>query len=253
MKPSNRRQFISLGILLVVYALAAFLTYAFFTAQLAATAGTPMPDMGVSPAVLGLANAGIVLVVYGLLGAASYWFARKQGWPGIFSENGNWRRWFLIPLALGLICGAVLIVGDILFAPINGFGRMVHPGFPVSILASLSAGIGEELLFRGFVLGLWGFLLNLLFRRFNLSTVGFWIANTIAALAFAAAHLETVLVLAHASSLAALNPILIVEVFLLNGVVGLVAGERARKDGLVAAMGVHFWCDMAFHVLWGLI
>jgi hypothetical protein len=25
------------------------------------------------------------------------------------------------------------------------------------------------------------------------------------------------------------------------------------KDGLVAAAGVHFWTDVVFHVLWGLM
>lgn len=158
-------------ILLLIYALCVFLTYTFFLDQLAATAGVPMPDMGVPASVLGLANAGIVLVIYGLLGMGGLWFARKLNLPGIFSEDGGWQGWFFIPLGLGVICGVALVVADILFAPINGFGRMVHPGFPVSILASLSAGIGEEIAFRGFVFGLWSFILNWLFKRFNGRTV----------------------------------------------------------------------------------
>jgi membrane protease YdiL (CAAX protease family) len=248
----DRKQLTVLFILLVVYALSAFATYAFFTDQLSATAGIPMPSMGVSNAVLGLANAGIVLVIYGILGWAGFWFARKLGLPGIFSEDGNWRRWFIIPLLLGLVCGVALVIGDILFAPINGFGRLVHPQFPVSILASLSAGIGEEIMFRGFVFGLWGLLLNWLLRRFNGRILALWIANVIAALAFGAGHLGTIMFLAHASSLADLSPVLLIEVFLLNGVIGLIAGNRYMKDGLVAAAGVHYWTDMVFHVLYGL-
>jgi hypothetical protein len=54
-----------------------------------------------------------------------------------------------------------------------------------------------------------------------------------------------------ASSPAEINPILLAETFLLNGILGLVAGERYMKDGLIAASGVHFWADMVFHVLWG--
>ena len=250
---NNRKQLSMLFILLAVYALSAFLTYAFFIDQLAATAGVPMPDMGVSNAVLGLANAGIVLVLYGIFGLLGYWFARRLNLPGIFSADGNWSRWFFIPFLLGLICGIFVVMGDVLFAPINGFGRFVHPGFPVSILASISAGIGEEIMFRGFVFGLWGLILNWLFKRFNGRTAALWIANVIAALAFSASHLGTLLVLTGASSLAELNPVLIVEVFLLNGVIGLIAGERYMKDGLIAAMGVHFWTDVVFHVLWGLV
>ena len=40
-------------------------------------------------------------------------------------------------------------------------------------------------------------------------------------------------------------------VFLLNGAIGLIAGWRYMKDGLVAASGVHFWTDIVFHGLWG--
>jgi membrane protease YdiL (CAAX protease family) len=249
----NRKQLRLFFILLIVYALAAFGTYTFFAGDLAAIAGIPLPDMGVPDSVLGLANAGIVLGVYGLLGLAGYWFARKLELPGIFSAGGNWRGWFYIPLALGLACGVVLTIGDLAFAPINGFGRMAHPGFPVSILASISAGIGEEIAFRGFVFGLWGFILNFLFRRFNGRVAALWLANVIAALAFGAGHLGTIMVLAHAASLAGLSPVLLAEIFLLNGFIGIIAGQRYMKDGLVAAVGVHFWTDVVFHVIWGLV
>jgi membrane protease YdiL (CAAX protease family) len=250
---NHRKQLTVLFALLVVYALSAFLTYTFFIDQITAMAGIPMPDMGVSNAVLGLINGGIVLVIYGLFGLAGYWFARRLELPGIFSEDGNWRRWFIIPLLLGLVCGLFVVIGDLIFAPINGFGRFPHPAFPASVLASIGAGIGEEILFRGFVFGLWGLLLNWLLKRFTGRSVALWVANVIAALAFGAGHFGTVLLLTGATSPAELSPVLWIEVFLLNGLIGLVAGERYMKDGLVAAAGVHFWTDVVFHVLWGLI
>jgi membrane protease YdiL (CAAX protease family) len=248
----NRKQLTVFLTMLVAYALSAFITYAFFLDEMMAIAGVTMPEMELPPAVYGLANAGIVLVVYGLLGLGGYWFAKKLGLPGIFSEDGNWRRWFFIPMGLGLVSGILLILGDMLFAPFNGIGRFLHPGFPASIFASLSAGIGEEIAFRGFVFGLWAFILNWLFKRFNGRTPALWTANVIAALAFGAGHLPLVLMMTGANCVAELSPIVLVEVFLLNGLVGLLAGERYMKDGLVAASGVHFWTDMVFHVLWGL-
>ena len=249
----NRKQLSIFFIMLIAYAICSFVTYTFFLDQLTEAAGISMPDLGVPPYVLGLANAGVVLVVYGLLGLAGYWFSQKLGLPGIYSEDGNWRRWVAIPLGLGLVCGLVIIAGDLVFAPINGFGRFPHPPFPLSVLASLSAGIGEEILFRGFVFGLWGFILNWLLKRLNGRTAALWIANVIAALAFGAGHLGTVMLLTGATSLAELNPVLLIEVFLLNGVGGIVAGQRYMKDGFVAAAGVHFWTDVFWHVLWGMI
>jgi membrane protease YdiL (CAAX protease family) len=248
----NRKQLIVFLMMLAVHALSAFISYTFFIDDLVAVAGTTVPKMELPPVVYGLANAGIVLVVYGLLGLGGYWFAKKLGFPGIFSEDGNWSRWFFIPMGIGLACGIVLILGDMLFAPFNGFGRFLHPGFPSSIFASLSAGIGEEIAFRGFVFGLWALILNWLFKRFNRRTLALWTANIIAALAFGAGHLPIVLLLTGASSISDLSPVALIEVFLLNGLVGLWAGERYMKDGLVAASGVHFWADVVFHVLWGL-
>lgn len=248
----HRRQLTVFLILLLLVALSTFVIYTFFSDQLAAEVGVPMPDMGVSDSMLGLANVGIVLVQSGILGLVGYWFARKLGLPGIYSEDGDWGRWFFIPLVLGLICGILLVIGDLVFTPINGFGRFVHPGFPISIPASVSAGIGEEITFRGFVFGLWGVILNWLLRRFHGRKAALWIANLIAALAFGAGHLGTLMFLTGATSLAEQNPILLIELFLLNGILGLLAGWRYMKDGLVAAAGVHFWNDVVFHVFWGL-
>jgi hypothetical protein len=45
---------------------------------------------------------------------------------------------------------------------------------------------------------------------------------------------------------------LLLEILLLNGIIGIVAGQRYMKDGLVAAAGVHFWADVVFHGIWGL-
>ncbi len=250
---NNRKQLTVFLTLLVAYALCVFSTYTFFIEDIAATAGLPIPEIGVPNAILGFINAGIALVFSGVLGLAGYWFARKLGLPGIYSQDGNWRGWFVVPLLLGLACGVLWVIGDLLFAPINGFGKMVHPGFPLSILASLSAGIGEEITFRGFMFGLWGLILTWLFKRFNGRTAALWIANVIAALAFGAGHFGTAMALTGAATFADLSPLLIVELFVLNGIVGVVAGERYMKDGLVAAAGVHFWADVVFHVLWGLV
>jgi hypothetical protein len=33
----------------------------------------------------------------------------------------------------------------------------------------------------------------------------------------------------------------------------IAAGERYMKDGLIAAAGVHFWADIAWHVIYPLL
>jgi membrane protease YdiL (CAAX protease family) len=257
----HRKQLTVFLIMLTAYALSTFVGYAFFYKQMTTLNGVTPPDVGIPPLTLGLASAGMVFVLYGLFGLAGYWFARKLSLPGIYSEDGNLQRWFGIPFVLGLACGFGLVVGDLLFSSINNFGRFPHPGFPASIFASIGAGIGEEIIFRVFVFGLWGLILNWALQRFNGRTATLpragtgttsWIANVIAALAFGAGHLGTIFLLTGAKTIAELSPVLLVEVFLLNGVIGLLAGWRYMKDGLIAASGVHFWTDIVFHVCWGL-
>lgn len=247
----NKKQLTVFGILVLTYAVSTFVSVAFLFDQM--TMGLPIPQMEVeiAPWILGLANAGIVLVFYGLFGLAGYWFARKLELPGIFRENGNLRGWVGLPMLYGAICGIILVIADMLFAPINGFGRFPHPEFPFSVLASLSAAIGEEILFRGFVFGLWAFLLYLILKRWNQTKAALWIANFIAAVAFGAGHLPAAALILGLENPAQLPPILLLEIFLLNGLVGVVAGNLYMKDGLVAATGVHFWTDIIWHVLWG--
>lgn len=248
----HRKQLQIFFSLLIVYALCALLTYSFFTNQLAATVGVPLPDMGVSDVQLGLANAGTVLVVYGILGLLGYWFAKKLELPGIYRENAGWQQWGLIPLILGAVCGLLLIGGDTLFAQINGFGHFPHPSFPLSIIASLSAGIGEEIVFRSFIMGLWGLIFSWIFRQQKFHKGLLWVSNIIAALAFSAGHLGTLMLLTGSTTLAEINPVLLLEIFILNGLAGIVAGQQYIKNGLVSAAGVHFWTDVVWHVLWGL-
>lgn len=248
----NRRQLAVFGLLLATNALLAFLTYALgLTDQFFAGQEIPPEIANTHPWLLGLANAGIILVLYGLLGLLGLWFARRLGWPGVYRPGASWRSWFGWPMALGLVVGVALVVGDRLFAAWGDWGGFSHPTFPMSLIASATAGIGEEILFRVFVMGLWAFLLHLILRRKK--RLVFWIANGVAALAFAAGHLPAAMYLLGVSSPLELPAVVLVQGFVLNGLVALVAGERYARDGLVAAAGVHFWTDVVWHVVWPLL
>ena len=249
----SKKQLPIFAALLVTYALIALVSYLFFFEQLTQGTSLPATTTNTPKWIMGLAVAGFILVFYGLLGWAGYWFARKLGLPGIFSETGTWRGWIVTPLLYGLALGIFLAIVDQMAATSGLAPHFPHPAFPFSILASLSAGIGEEILFRGFVFGLWVFLFNLLLKRWNKTKIALWIANIIAALAFGASHFPAAMILFGATTPDAIPPFVIGEIFLLNGVLGLAAGERYMKDGLIAAAGVHFWADIVWHVIWPFI
>jgi membrane protease YdiL (CAAX protease family) len=120
-------------------------------------------------------------------------------------------------------------------------------------VASATAGISEEILFRLFMLGLCGWLLTAILRRRETTQVILWTANVIAAVAFAAAHLPAVMVLLDVATPTDLPPVVLGELLVLNGIVGIVAGQQFMRHGLVAAIGIHFWADVVWHVIWPVI
>jgi len=251
---ATQKHYVVFSVLLLINAFLAFLTFA-LGLQEQAMAGQPLPaSLASTPGwVLGLANAALIVVLYGLLGVAGLWFSHKLSLPGVFREHAGWRAWVLTPMLWGVCVGAIMVGADRFFAAKGGVGGLPHPGFPMSLLASATAGIGEEIVFRTFVMGLWAFLLNLLFKRWGATSAALWGGNVIAALAFGAAHLPAVMFLAGVQSPLALSPWVLAEIFVLNGVVALVAGDRYIHDGLVAAVGVHFWADVVWYVIWPLI
>lgn len=247
---NRRNQLLAFAILLALDAVLVFLSYTIVPLdQLGG--GQPLPpSLSTVPHwQLGLANAAIVFVVYGLLGLAGLWFALRLNLPGIFRERAGWRVWFLFPLAVGLGLGVLVIAVDRISAAVGHWPGFTHPAFPLSLTASGTAGIGEEILFRLFVLSLWGFLLNLILRRWKATGVALWIANVIAALAFSASHLPTAMILLGVSTPAEIPPVILAELFLVNGLIGLVAGAFFMRRGLVAASGIHFGADFVWHVL----
>lgn len=248
----RRRQLTLFGGLLATNALLVFVAFALGLPQ-GVMAGQEIPEPFASMPgwLLGLANAGIVLVLYGLLGLAGVWFARKLSLPGIYREGAGWRHWVVVPMVIGAALGFVLIIGDVLFARASeDWAGFPHPEFPLSIFASATAGIGEEILFRLFVMGLWAFLLDLALRRWKARRLALWAGNVVASLAFGAAHLPATMMAVGVSTPADLPSIVIAEVIVLSGIAGIVAGERYMKEGLIAAVGIHFWADVVWHILW---
>ncbi len=211
--------------------------------------------LDMAPWQLALSNVALILLLYAPLGLAGLWLARRAGLPGVFRPEADARAWFWRPMELGLTAGVILVVLDTLARLVSDFEGFPHPPFPASLLASFTAGVGEELMFRLVVMSLWVVILQWLFSRLASKAAArrwaLWIANGLAALAFAAAHLGTALAVEGAATPLALSPMMLAEIMVLNGLVGVLAGAAFVRDGLVAAAGVHFWTDVVWHVLFG--
>ncbi|WP_175424258.1 CPBP family intramembrane glutamic endopeptidase [Haladaptatus sp. W1] len=113
-------------------------------------------------------------------------------------------------------------------------------------LASVGAGITEEMLFRlGLVtLLVWlGFRLGARIDDERPATWLVWGAIVVVALAFGAAHLPAT------SEVFRLTPIVVARSLVLNGVGGVVFGWLYWRRGLLAALVAHFSTDIILHAL----
>ncbi|HEX8991939.1 MAG TPA: CPBP family glutamic-type intramembrane protease [Anaerolineales bacterium] len=234
--------------MIVVYAVLAgmsvFLPQGPSTSTLVAPMPAPVPVMAV-------ANAAVVLVVYGGLGLAGFFLARKLGLPELWDTHMSSRLRFLNPALVGATVGLVIIVADLIFSPINGVGRLPHPPFPTSLVASITAGIGEETIFRLFFISFWTWLVSSVLLRGRFQTPVYWVVSLFSAAAFGLGHLPSIMFLEGWTSMAQVPGALLAELLLLNGLISLAAAYMFKKYGFLAPVGVHFWCDVVWHVLWG--
>ena len=213
----------------------------------------PLEDLPLSKAVFAVAITFVVFIIYGLLGIIGMKLSRKIGYPDIWDDNITNRERFLIPVFIGGLLGLGLIVIDFIFSKFHDLGSFPHPPFPTSLIASLSAGIGEELIFRLFFVSFWVWMISKVILKDRCPNVVFWVVGIFSSIAFAMGHLPSVMVLFNFSSIAQIPQIIMIELFLLNGLVGLSCAYYFRKYGYLAAVGIHFWTDMVWHVVWGLV
>lgn len=215
--------------------------------------GTSTPQSQIPVWQLALGSAAFTAALYGVLGFFGLILWRKLGFPDIWDARVTNRQRFLIPALVGVALGVVVIIGDLIFSPFNGMGRFVHPPFPTSLLGAIGAGIGEEILFRLFFISFWTWLVGKVILRGRGLTTVYWVVSVVAALAFAAAHLPAFMAILGVSDLGQLSPVLLLEVFLLNGLMSIFAAYYFKKYGFLAPVGIHFWADVVWHVLWGLV
>ena len=214
-----------------------------------------MPSQGLpaSKLVLALANAGIILVLYGGLGFLGLKLAQRIGFAGLWDARISNRQRFLVPALIGASIGVFFIAADAVFSQFHSLGPLPHPPFPTSLVASLTAGIGEELIFRLFFVPFWVWLISYIILKRKWQNQVFWIVATLSALAFAFGHIPSVLILFGFGAVNEIPPALMTEIVVLNGMVSLFAAYYFRKSGFLAAVGIHFWTDVVWHVIWGAI
>jgi membrane protease YdiL (CAAX protease family) len=215
----------------------------------------PISNQGLpaSKIVISLVSFVSVLVIYGGLGYLGLILSRKIDFAAIWDKKVTNKERFIIPAIVGVVIGVLFITVDILISPLTSFGRFPHPAFPASLIASITAGIGEEIMFRLFFISFWVWLISHVILKQRGKNVVFWVVAVCSALAFSAGHLPSIMVLKGFTNISQIPPLTLVEIFLLNSAVSIPSACYFKKYGILAAMGIHFWTDIVWHVIYGLV
>jgi len=235
------------GLIVLLAALAAVMA-AFPVAAEFLPGGTQMPA---PPVVIALATFGGIVVVYGGLGFVGLRLSDRIGFAGIWDEDVTHRQRFGIPVLAGGAMSVLFVLTDSVLAPLHGLGRIPHPPFPISLGASVTAGIGEEVLFRLFFISLWVWLISRVLLDGRAGNVVFGVVTGASAVLFTVAHFPAVMLLMGVETVRGIPWVFSVEMLLLNGTLGVAAALFMRRWGILAAMGLHFWTDVGWHVVWG--
>lgn len=198
-------------------------------------------------------SAAIILVLYGGLGFVGLKLSQKLGFADLWDPKVSHKQRFLLPALIGIGLGIFFILADAIFSQFQPSGLLPHPPFPTSLVASATAGIGEELIFRLFFISFWVWLISYVLLKGKWQNQTFWIVAVLSALAFALGHLPAAMLLLEFKTVSEIPPALISEIIILNGVLSLFAAYYFRKFGFLAAVGIHFWADVVWHVIWGVI
>lgn len=244
---SNRLYWALVLLLALLAAVDLFLPQGAFVSTL------PAQDLPAPKPVMALAVAAMVLVLYGGLGWLGLVLARRLGFADLWQPGITNRQRLLLPALVGGATGLFFVLADTLFSRLRSGAPLPHPPFPTSLVASATAGIGEEIIFRLFFIAFWVWLVSAVLMKGRWQQQVFWSVAVVAALVFALGHLPSLMFLLGLQQITEIPMALLGEIILLNGVLSLLAAFYLRNYGFLAAVSVHFWADVVWHVLWGLV
>jgi membrane protease YdiL (CAAX protease family) len=151
------------------------------------------------------------------------------------------KRMLLESVFAGVSAGMIawLLVLFIFWVPIAKLALAPNIALWQRLLASYEAAVGEELVFRLFLLSLLAWLLGKVWPQEDgqLSGRALWTANAVTAMIFGVAHLGR------------MTELSITGRIVMPGMLGLLLGYLYRRYGVEAAMVAHFSADVMMLVI----
>jgi membrane protease YdiL (CAAX protease family) len=211
----------------------------------------PSQELPAPKPIVALVSAIGVFLLYGGLGLLGMKLSAKAGFADLWSASATVKQRLIVPAIAGVGVGVFFVLTDALLSRLSL--PLPHPPFPTSLVASGVAGIGEEVIFRLFLVSALVWVFSRIVKSSRRQNQIFWSAVLVSALAFAFAHLPSLMFLYGWKTMGDIPPLLMAELVGLNGVLSLVAAHYLRKSGFLSALSIHFWADVVWHVVWGAV
>lgn len=250
MKPLSLSTRIFAGLVILLAGLGAlnvFLPQGEFIAQI------PAERMPASSPIMALVTGVGILILYGGLGYVGLYLSTRLHFKPIWDDTTPPKQRLGGPLVVGLIMGIGFILVDAILSQFHQMGPLMHPPFPTSLVASFSAAIGEEIIFRLFFIAFWVWLISQVMLKGRAQTQVFWVVVMFSAIGFTFSHFPSIMMLYGGSVMSALPAAMIIELFLLNGSLSVVAAYYFLEVGFLGAVMVHLGADLMWHVVGGLL
>ncbi len=188
---------------------------------------------------------------YGALGLIGLRYGPKLGFPTILDRLHLDQERIIVPGVVGGVVGVYAILVDRAFHRIKDIPAIPHPGFVSAMLTAVSSGIGDEVLFRLFLLTMVMWVISRHVLDGEVSDKLFWSVATGVAIVFAVFQVPPITHALRYASSWDLPSLLFGEIMVINVGLGLVASYYYRKFGILAAITMHFASNVVWHVLWG--
>lgn len=158
-------------------------------------------------------------------------------------DTTSMRASVLLAAGAGALCAILLMALGWLMPDPEMTREVAQPGWVVALLASIGAGLNEEVLLRVFAMSVIVLAVSRLAPAALSRNAHVWTGIIGATLLFGAMHLP------QAASFARLDLAMVSTVLGLNGLAGVLFGWLYWKHGIIAAMASHIALDVVLKVI----
>jgi hypothetical protein len=245
---TKRAEVLFMGMVLILISLTFLQSWVMYDAYV-----VPSDEPGSQRAVIAFLSTAVAFYIYAGFGLFGIKMAEKIGFPLVWGTQTTWIRGLLIPVLLGAVLAGGFIGVDSMVNSAEPVSALPQPALHISLISSLTSSIGEEVIFRLFLIPFVVWLIAHLIFRKSRYFLAFLIATAISTVAFSTAHVFTFLDLSRIQETTVLSQLVEWNVLGVNILLSLSAAWLLRRDGFLPVVILHLTTDIVWTIVYGSI